>query len=266
MLVRSQTLQLSSSTPGAAHHMLMFTPHAPCSLNARSVGRSVNLANLMQDAATYLCLYPYQEETAPQHSTAQGIRTLSHGGSHGSSTSGMAPCRRRDPQMGRVPLLLVLVLVLLKCERAQRHIPASQHQAYQASAQALGHLGPGIGTATTTATRGVLCVESRTVWMGVVVAGGETTIRTARNPSQQQSTIHNPPQRLRFSLPLGGTEVGLDEEPARRTGDEGGAASGRVGRQRRTTVRYVHTPYCVPVPVSAALTSHLCDCEVVTGE
>ncbi|UQC89511.1 uncharacterized protein CLUP02_15042, partial [Colletotrichum lupini] len=71
MLVRSQTLQLSSSTPGAAHHMLMFTPHAPCSLYARSVGRSVNLANLMQDAATYLCLYPYQEETAPQHSTAQ---------------------------------------------------------------------------------------------------------------------------------------------------------------------------------------------------
>ncbi|KAK1508061.1 uncharacterized protein CCOS01_16062 [Colletotrichum costaricense] len=79
MLVRSQTLQLSSSTPGAAHHMLMFTPDAPCSLGDWS----------------------------------------QHGGSHGSSTSGMAPCRRRDPQMGRVPLLLVLVLVLvlLECER-----------------------------------------------------------------------------------------------------------------------------------------------------
>lgn len=106
----------------------------------------------------------------------------------------------------------------------------------------------------------VLCVESWTVWMGVVVAGGETTIVYVppETPSQQ-STIHNPPQRLRFSWEaqkLGWTK-GL---PGGRETREG-RPSGRVGRQRRTLS---------PVPVYTvpytALTSHLCDCEVVTGE
>lgn len=74
--VRSQTLQLSSFTPDAAHHMFMFrfTPHAPCrccSMPSRSVGRSIWQLEASCSDVSVAVSVPRRCGSTAQHSVSQ---------------------------------------------------------------------------------------------------------------------------------------------------------------------------------------------------
>ncbi|KXH41949.1 hypothetical protein CSIM01_02785 [Colletotrichum simmondsii] len=238
MPVRSQTLQLSSSTPGAAHHMLMFTPHAPCSLYARSVGRSVSLANLMQDAATYLYLYPYQEETAAQHNTGDPYTMPRWLPWLVDEWNGPMPETRSTNGAGPPPAGAGAgTAKVFEGPETHSSQPAPSIPSVSTGA---GTLGTGDWDCDYDCDRGgvvcgiVNCVDGggRGGW------GDDDTYRQKPIPA----TIHNPQStseaQVLSSIGKHGSWVGREAWPEDGRRGRGGEWA-CVGRQRRTTVRHV---------------------------
>ncbi|KXH32240.1 hypothetical protein CNYM01_11087 [Colletotrichum nymphaeae SA-01] len=204
--------------------------HAPCSMfSVCPVGRPVGqFGDLMQDAATYLYLYPYQEETAAQHNTGYPYTTTRWLPWLVDEWNGPMPETRSTNGAGPPPAGAGTgAAKVFEGPETHSSQPAPSIPSVSTGA---GTLGTGDWDCDYDCDRGyvvcgiVNCVDGggRGGW------GDDDMYRQKPIPANPQSTIHNPPQRLRFPLPLGSTEVGLDEKPARRTGDEGGAASGHV--------------------------------------